>query len=990
LSAGGNVTITLTGGSSVHGNVAGPYREGNITRHGMGGGMIVDNHASVTLTGGSSVHSNVALNASGGGLAVGNSARVLLSGGSSLKGNTADSGGGLFVAKKGHIILDGGSSVQGNTVAQLGGGVFMSGASVVILTGGSSVHGNTVRNGSAGGLILGGNSTLTLAGGSSVHSNTGAQFGGGVYVLGNATVTFTGASSVHNNSANISGGGMSVAGGSVVMTANSSVHSNTAEAGGGLSVSREGVLNLTGASSVHSNKASAGGGVRVSWGGRVTVSNQSFVSHNTAFDGLGGGISLDFNSAEPSFDSRGRVVGGNYDSDAELQAYIDTCVRHDKCARVTIDNSTVSNNTSVGSPGGGVAVAGNGAIELVNGSVVSQNTAVNSSGGGAVLLGNGTLRADSSALFVDNSVSKGYVGGTIATFDSAALQLRGGRLTKCSVGVYLGWSTCQAGETQQHDMCVCCPPHTFSFANASCEPCPRNGKCSGGSLVQPLPGYWSSAPTSVQMHRCPLSTTACNYTGPDHECNVGYSGPLCGTCQLPHYGMLGPFECGKCLSPKVQLGLYLSMSGVSVFFVTYTVDATWRDNLTGDRVVLATDMIKVLVLFLQYTSIIGSVSVPWPLFDLKRWFQAVNIPFAGATGQTLSLDCWLFGYPSQLPLAMQRQLVFFLAPVFVLLAVVALLWLFWALGRWAVPLVWRPTEDAPQQLAMSVVRKLPVASLVVTFYAYPTLLRASLSFFACLRIDRVPPEVELPPGATAPLNYTAGYWVSDITQQCFAGYHKGWALGLGLPSILLWCIAVPVAMGVGLFLCRGKADQDSFREHFGFLYRSYRPERIWWEAVWAARTVVLTLISVFAVPMERYYAVLSLLVVFLVSAALQTIFQPYEFPTLHRLHMLSTSCLAATTLGALAMLAYDVQESTALKLRIAVAVLVMLVNVAFVGWCLWKLLPAVKGWCVAAYNIIKSWVLSVVNTALMYAGYPQLKAGQGKGRGRRGRAGCFV
>jgi hypothetical protein len=283
-----------------------------------------------------------------------------------------------------------------------------------------------------------------------------------------------------------------------------------------------------------------------------------------------------------------------------------------------------------------------------------------------------------------------------------------------------------------------------------------------------------------------------------------------------------------------------------------------------------------------------------------------------------------------------------------------------------------------------VCRKLPVTLLVTGYYALPTLARASASFFACLRIDRIPPEALLPPGATAPLSHIWGYWVSDINQQCFTGYHKGWALGLGIPSVLLWCIVVPVAMGVGLFLCRNKAESDSFREHFGFLYRSYRSERMWWEAVWAARTVVLTLISVFAIPMERYFAVLSLHMVFLVSAALQIVFQPYEFPILHRMHMVSTSCLAATTLGALAMFAYDIQESTALRLRITIAVLVLVVNVVFVGWCVWKLVPAVKGWCVKAYTMAKSGVLWVADAALVCAGHP--KGGRGRGRGRRGRA----
>jgi hypothetical protein len=93
---------------------------------------------------------------------------------------------------------------------------------------------------------------------------------------------------------------------------------------------------------------------------------------------------------------------------------------------------------------------------------------------------------------------------------------------------------------------------------------------------------------------------------------------------------------------KLQLGLYLAISSVSVVVVAYTVHATWRDNLTREKVVLGTDLIKVLVQYLQYTVIIGRVAVSWPLFDVKRWFQVVNVAFAGAAAQTLSLDCWLF------------------------------------------------------------------------------------------------------------------------------------------------------------------------------------------------------------------------------------------------------------------------------------------------------------------------------------------------------------
>jgi hypothetical protein len=189
-------------------------------------------------------------------------------------------------------------------------------------------------------------------------------------------------------------------------------------------------------------------------------------------------------------------------------------------------------------------------------------------------------------------------------------------------------------------------------------------------------------------------------------------------------------------------------------------------------------------------------------------------------------------------------------------------------------------------------------------------------------------------------------------------------------------------MGVGLYVCRGKADTDSFREHFGFLYRTYRPECMWWEAVWAGRTMVLTLISVSAFPMQRYFSVLSLLLIFLISAALQIIFKPYRSPTLHRMHLVSTSCLAATTLGALAMFAYDIQESTAYALRIAITVLVFVVNLGFVGWCCVKLVPALREGVVTYWPKVRVWLVGAVRRVLVWVGHTP--AGR---RGRRSTSG---
>jgi hypothetical protein len=372
-------------------------------------------------------------------------------------------------------------------------------------------------------------SSVALTGGSSVQGNTAGQSAGGLMLNYEGNLIDSSGSSVDSNSAGVLGGGLAV------------VDISDVTVDGGSSVQRNRVLN------------GSGGGLSVSGASSATISNHSTISNNKCWGGIGGGIAVEMVMLYTKVGGNTTEVLMQYDAHGHPAVGAEDVLRVAELASdVTISNSIVSNYTCVQSLGGGLAVSQDGSLQLVNGSVVSLNSAVNSSGGGVVLFGNGALRADDSVMFVNNIVRNGYVGSTIAAFDNSSLELGpGGRLTKCSVGVYLGWSTCQAGETQQHDMCVCCLQHTFSFTNASCEPCPINGNCTGGSLVQPLPGCWLSAPTSVQMHRCPLYTTACNYTSPTQQCNEGYTGPLCGACQLPQYGMLSPFRCGKCLPPKV-------------------------------------------------------------------------------------------------------------------------------------------------------------------------------------------------------------------------------------------------------------------------------------------------------------------------------------------------------------------------------------------------------------------------------------------------------
>lgn len=974
--ATGQSRVSITGSSNVHGNIA------NMS----GGGLGVVGVSSVTIAAQSSVYNNIATE-SGGGLAVGGTAKVAIVDGSSVHTNNArNTGGGLVATGNGSVTIIS-SYVYSNMAAFDGGGLDALNMSRLTLTANSSVHNNTALF-AGGGLRAADNATVTIADNSNVHGNVANRWGGGVVAFGWSTVTITGGSSVHGNMALLDGGGVGALGQSqVTISGNSSVRQNRAKRScGGMILDIASSANITAGSSVNDNTAyglglaGSGGGVCAWVNTTLRIAAASRVFNNAALNGSGGGLSVAGNAKTWILDSS--ILGNTCKGGIGCGISVGQMNREDSIrattggrwaevakgvsranldnplipfALVVVSNSTIANNTnSLGTgSGGGLAVAGSATMVLQNGSRVVSNRARDSSGGGAVLLENGTLRVEATVVFADNVVARGSVGASIAAYGNTTLDMPlRGNLTKCSPGVYLGWDVCRDGEILQHGACMCCAAHTFSFTNVSaasgCEPCPANAQCFGGTIVDPIPGYWRSSNRSDQMHRCPLFTDSCTTDSTGSMCRAGYQGPLCGACISPEYGMLSPLRCGKCTAGGTQLGLYIMLCVGTVIFIVYTVHKTWKDNQETGQSVRATDIIKVLVQFLQYVVIIGSVSVPWPeSLNPQRWFQAASVVFGPSSGQSLSLDCLLYAYLPQgattLPLAIQRILVHLLAPFVILVGVVVLQCCCWVVWHKVLYKTWnKPARRGKGAPATFLVwRMLPVTALVLAYYAYPTLLRAALGFFACLRIDRGP-VAHYQPRGPALLNSTHGFWTLDIQQECFAGYHKGWALGLGLPLMLLLCVCVPVAMGLGLKLSQPKANIDSFKEHFGFLYRNYRPECMWWEAVWAAQTVVLTLVSVFSFPMERYLSVLGLLLVFCASASLQVFVKPYAMPSLHRLHIISTACLAATTFGALAVFAYEIRATSAAVLRMVVAVMVLSANVAFVVCCGALLLPEAK------------------------------------------------
>lgn len=159
-------------------------------------------------------------------------------------------------------------------------------------------------------------------------------------------------------------------------------------------------------------------------------------------------------------------------------------------------------------------------------------------------------------------------------------------------------------------------------------------------------------------------------------------------------------------------------------------------------------------------------------------------------------------------------------------------------------------------------------------------------------------------------------------------------VGTSIPAAFCTCVVVPVGLFWLLKAQAASANEQSFREHFGFLYRNYKHEKMWLEAVWAVQTVLLSLVAAFHFRLEAYFSMLLLCCIFALSAAVQNMFEPYTLQKLHQVHFASTGCLFVTCLGALAMFPVDKAASSVAAAHAVIAVLVILVDAGFVLHCL--------------------------------------------------------
>ena len=564
----------------------------------------------------------------------------------------------------------------------------------------------------------------------------------------------------------------------------------------------------------------------------------------------------------------------------------------------TIKTSFFEANVAAGS-GGGIGLM-NGNISLdMEGTIVNNNTA-GFNGGGILVSSNaslGLLRG------TDLHANQARSGGDELDASANATIVFGHdtSIGVCSPGVLWLTRNCTVGQVMDAGYCQCCPANTYTpvVGATSCDACPANANCTGGDAIVSLAGFWHSHKYSSQLHRCPRPE-ACLYGG---ICAEGHTGNACGSC-APGYGSLSPFHCRKCLARGSIIAIYFGVTAAAFFLVSYLVHSTLEDNVQGVAASRPSDYLKLLIRHLQYLVIIGSLQIEWPA-ALTGIFAAAGAAFsaAGSAG-VVSMECVLSDN-SSVPVPVQKLLLQLGLPIVVMVAVLLVRGLVCAVSRGA------------RQVPASVI--LVVSCLVGLFTFLPFFVRSGLSLFACYSLDASTSD---PYPEFAVANASRGYWVHDMGQACWQGWHKAWAVGLGVPLLAALCVGVPLGTLLLLVLNRRRLGEAGFKAYVGFLYHQYSARCFYWEAVSSLQVMLLTAISVFSYTLGAYNSTFLLNVLLVLFWVLQQAFKPSAFKDLHLASFASIGCLYATTCVAWTYFTYEKVATPQYKAAAGVGVLV--------------------------------------------------------------------
>eukprot|EP00210_Caulerpa_lentillifera_P006657 g6360.t1 len=408
---------------------------------------------------------------------------------------------------------------------------------------------------------------------------------------------------------------------------------------------------------------------------------------------------------------------------------------------------------------------------------------------------------------------------------------------------------------------------------------------------------------------CSMNTTTQNTYGVV-LCHEGYEGPLCGSCQKDH-GLSIELKCSKC--PHAIWSVLIILFSILYLLVlaSFTIrgclpvtseDGTptssprsnivWnstrsvainlqmvemmRDGYVPPEVIdparrtipsnpsssitneleltkwMSTEILKILINFLQVTAIAATVNVRWTE-EIEDMFEAEE--YIGAlTTMALSqpIDC-ILGTNSSTTRSIWRTLCTLFVPFVDVLCFV----LFWNCRTFF------KKKDFAYFLKRSI-----LSIVAVTYISYLGLTKLAVRNFYCINVYDSENHV---------LNSQTSYWAIDTSIPCYGRDHIGLVV-IGVLVLVLVSFLFPLVSAI--VITKNKIHTTEHQgwmfETMGFLYRAFKGNLMCWESIVMLRKACLSIIVVFSYPLGGQSQGLLALIVLILSLSAHMNYLPYR------------------------------------------------------------------------------------------------------------------
>ena len=539
--------------------------------------------------------------------------------------------------------------------------------------------------------------------------------------------------------------------------------------------------------------------------------------------------------------------------------------------------------------------------------------------------GENKVTANSGTFNFSNIIITGPPGSQTSLIINGNFISTGNQLLSLTISINL--RNCTIGEALiKNNTCDPCATGTYNLeANSACKRCPTGGICYGRADIVAAAGYWRTGQDSDIFYACPNSA-ACleeeTSNSTNSTCLIGYKGILCQSCELGYSSSNGDI-CTKCLD-KDQNILILTGISLLVFVIVGVLTISTIKGAYKDQSITSI-YFKILMNYIQIVMLTISFNLNWPTIVLDMFNDQAKV--GGSSDQLFSIDCFIGD--SANPYYAELILLDLIPIVFG--SILLITWLIW--GK--------------IQKSSNLKEKIIGSIVVQLFFFQPSLIKYNFSMFNCK---------EITPG-----DY---YLTKAMSIQCWKTEHLIYSFAVAIPSILIWCISIPIILVVFLYKNSSKLLEIEEKLKYGFLYKGYKPQHFYWEFIILLRKVLIISCSVF---FTNFSVTIQALVVFLIilfSYLLQLKFEPYTLNQLNQMERNSIIVSAITIYSGLFFLTNSLNDDS----KLLFFFLMLLSNITFLVYWTYYTFGYYLGWLYLTLNCcrhlfgkkMRIWVTKVV------------------------------